>query len=141
MSDNTVTSLDVDKYVGRRIQLRRTMLGMSQKDLANQCGVTFQQIQKYEVADNRISASRLFFIGLAMDTPVSFFYKGLPGNLPDETKSSMSLRVSEPKIDNDPFAKNDSLELLKLYWRLPSDEQRKIIMDLLTSMSAPTPQQ
>ncbi|MBQ0013365.1 MAG: helix-turn-helix transcriptional regulator [Proteobacteria bacterium] len=136
MANTNVTPAEVDQYVGRRIQLRRTMLGMSQKDLATQCGVTFQQIQKYEAADNRISASRLFFIGLAMDTSVGFFFKGLPGNLPEETKANMSLRVSEPKIDDDPFAKNDSLELLKLYWRLPSDEQRKIIMDLLTSMSA-----
>ena len=83
----------VDQHIGKRMQLRRTMLGLSLKDLAKICGVTFQQIQKYETADNRISASRLFEIGMAMQTPVSFFFNGLPGNMPDETRATRSMQA------------------------------------------------
>lgn len=48
-----------DTHVGKRVRMRRLMLGMSQMDLANAVGVTFQQIQKYEKGKNRISASCL----------------------------------------------------------------------------------
>lgn len=123
----------VDQHIGKRMQLRRTMLGLSLKDLANICGVTFQQIQKYETADNRISASRLFEIGTAMQTPVSFFFSGLPGNMPDETRATRSMRLHQPDED-DPLSRNETLELIKLYWRLPSDKQRAAVMQIIQTM-------
>ena len=52
----------VDVYVGSRVRLRRTVLGMSQEKLADQLGITFQQVQKYENGSNRIGSSRLFAI-------------------------------------------------------------------------------
>lgn len=122
----------VDKHIGRRLQLRRTMMGMSLKDLAQVCGVTFQQIQKYETADNRISASRLFEIGAAMQTPVSFFFMGLPGNMPDENKTTRSMRLHQP-TEEDPMARNETLELIRLYWKLPNDKQRAAVMQVLKS--------
>ena len=123
----------VDDHIGNRMQLRRSMLGLSQKDLGDLCGVSCQQIQKYESATNRISASRLFQVGLALDTPVSFFFMGLPGNLPDETKSSKSRRVAEPDAD-DPMCKNETVRLINLYWKLANDKQRATIMDILTAL-------
>ena len=124
----------IDDHIAHRMQLRRMMLGMSQKDLGDLCGVTCQQIQKYESATNRISASRLFQIGLAMDTPVSFFFCGLPGNLPDETRANKSHRVCDPGAD-DPMGKTETLRLINMYWKLSNDKQRAIIMDILTMKS------
>jgi len=120
----------VDCHIAQRLQLRRVMLGMTQSDLAKKCGVSFQQIQKYETAGNRIPAARLFDISQALETSVAFFFSGLPGNYPPETKSIRSMRVSEAK-ENDPLSKNESLQLINLYWNLPSDTQRKTIMDML----------
>ena len=74
MSGKAFVPSAVDLHIGQRMQLRRVMMGMSQKDLAKVCGVTFQQIQKYETAGNRISASRLFALSTALETPVSFFF-------------------------------------------------------------------
>ena len=106
----------IDEHIGQRIQLRRVMMGLSQKDVAQACGVSFQQIQKYESAGNRISASRLFELSTALDTPVSFFFMGLPGNLPEENRSGRRpLRVSDGGAD-DPLSKNETLQLIKLYW-------------------------
>ncbi len=124
----------VDNHIGHRMQLRRSMLGLSQKDLGDLCGVSCQQIQKYESAANRISASRLFQIGRALDTPVSFFFCGLPGNLPDETKATKSRRVSDQGED-DPMGKTETLRLINLYWKLSSDKQRAIVMDILTALN------
>lgn len=132
MSGKIYTPGIVDQHIGKRMQLRRTMLGLSLKDLANICGVTFQQIQKYESADNRISASRLFEIGTAMQTPVSFFFSGLPGNMPDETRATRSIRLHQPEPE-DPMLRTETLELVRLYWRLATDAQRAAFINLLKS--------
>ena len=136
MTSKTFTPNEIDQHIGKRMQLRRNMLGLSLKDLAQACGVTFQQIQKYETADNRISASRLFEIGTIMQTPVSFFFMGLPGNMPDETKSTRSMRVCE-QTEDDPLAKNESLTVINLYWRLP-EKQRELIMQMMKSLNGVT---
>lgn len=124
----------IDEHIASRIQLRRMMLGLSQKDLGEKCGVSCQQIQKYESAANRISAVRLFQVGQALETPVSFFFMGLPGNLPDETKATKSRRVCSPD-ENDPMGKTETLRLINMYWKLPNDKQRAIIMDILSALS------
>ena len=125
---------EVDRHIAQRLQLRRVMLGMSQSDLAQRCGLSFQQIQKYETANNRIPAARLFDLSQALETPVAFFFSGLPGNLPAETKSTRSMRVSEPK-ENDPLTKNESLQLINLYWNLPNDSQREVVMKMLRTLN------
>ncbi len=134
MSGKSFTPTSVDEHIGQRMQLRRNMMGLSQKDLAYRCGVTFQQIQKYETAGNRISASRLFDVSTALETPVSFFFFGLPGNMPEETRSNRSARVSSPQSD-DPLGKNESLLLINLYWKLPNDEQRKMVLKMLKTLN------
>ena len=67
----------VDVHVGKRIRHRRWMNGTTQQQLAEQVGIKFQQIQKYETGMNRVSASRLWDIASALDVPVAFFFEGL----------------------------------------------------------------
>jgi transcriptional regulator with XRE-family HTH domain len=64
----------IDVLVGKRIRARRLFLGMSEEALANRLGVTFQQVQKYELSANRVSASRLSVIADALRVPISFFF-------------------------------------------------------------------
>ncbi|GHT57779.1 transcriptional regulator [Bacteroidia bacterium] len=139
---NNVAPCSIDTHIGQRIQLRRNIMGLTQEQLAASCQVSFQQIQKYEKAANRISASRLFKISQALDTPVSFFFSGLPQQnsamniFSDKSSKSQSnvYFAHEPSPD-DPFAKNESLEIIKLYWNLPSDALRDNVMSLLRSMN------
>jgi transcriptional regulator with XRE-family HTH domain len=70
----------VDIHVGARVRLKRQMLGMSQTELGDAVGITFQQIQKYEKGSNRIGSSRLQQLADTLDVPVSYFFEGLPGN-------------------------------------------------------------
>ena len=65
---------EVDAYVGARIGLRRSALGLSQSALAQQLGISFQQVQKYETGQNRISASRLHRAATALGTSVETFF-------------------------------------------------------------------
>jgi transcriptional regulator with XRE-family HTH domain len=71
------SSHPVDKVVGQRVRLSRQSRGMSQTALASAIGVTFQQLQKYEKAANRISASKLFEISKALDVDVGTFFSEL----------------------------------------------------------------
>ena len=76
---------DIDFHLGKRLRRRRRLLGLTQQQLANACGVRFQQIQKYECGANRISAARLWRIAEALDVEVGYFYEGLadpPASLP-----------------------------------------------------------
>ncbi len=65
---------EVDAYVGARIGLRRSALGLSQSALAQQLGISFQQVQKYESGQNRISASRLHRAATVLGTSVETFF-------------------------------------------------------------------
>ncbi len=65
---------EVDAYVGARIGLRRSALGLSQSALAQQLGISFQQVQKYETGQNRISASRLHRAATVLGTSVDTFF-------------------------------------------------------------------
>ena len=65
---------EVDAYVGARIGLRRSALGLSQSALAQQLGISFQQVQKYETGQNRISASRLHRAATVLATSVETFF-------------------------------------------------------------------
>jgi transcriptional regulator with XRE-family HTH domain len=68
----------IDKHVGSRVRMRRLMLDMSQTDVADALGLTFQQVQKYEKGANRISASRLQHLSQILQVPVPFFFEGAP---------------------------------------------------------------
>ncbi|GHV35678.1 transcriptional regulator [Spirochaetia bacterium] len=128
----------IDRYIGQRIQVRRNMLGVTQKQLADICGITFQQIQKYESGETRIAAGRLYQLGIALDAPVSFFFSGLAKQTPASDFVSIDHptehRLYSPDA-NDPLAKNESLEIIRLFWKLPTDEMRANVMNLLRSMN------
>ena len=67
----------IDDHVGSRIRERRIMLGLTQQQLAEMIGVTYQQAHKYERGINRVSAGRLFEIARALSAPITYFYEGV----------------------------------------------------------------
>lgn len=68
---------EIDFHLGKRMRRRRRLLGLTQQQLAEACGVRFQQIQKYECGANRVSAARLWLIAGALGVPVDYFFEGL----------------------------------------------------------------
>jgi transcriptional regulator with XRE-family HTH domain len=80
-------STDIDQHVGARIRARRIVLGLTQQQLADAIGVTYQQAHKYERGVDRVSAGRLFQIAEALNAPTSYFYEGLG---PEEAKPATS---------------------------------------------------
>ena len=68
---------DIDKFVGDRMRARRTMLGLTQQQMADIIGVTYQQAHKYEKGVNRIASGRLFQIAKALGVDIGFFFEGV----------------------------------------------------------------
>lgn len=86
----------IDKHVGQALRNRRSLLGLTQQDLAAKLGITFQQLQKYENGTNRVSAGRLYEIAGTLGVPVGFFFE------------ECEQRVSKPKADK-PRERKESL--------------------------------
>ncbi|WGF87120.1 helix-turn-helix domain-containing protein [Marinivivus vitaminiproducens] len=68
-------AMDVDRYVSLRIRQRRIMLGLTQQQMAELIGVTYQQAHKYETGINRISAGRLYQIAQALGVDIGYFFE------------------------------------------------------------------
>lgn len=114
----------IDTHVGGRLRLRRTLMGLSQTELARAVGLTFQQVQKYESGANRVSASRLYHIAEALDIPVSFFFDDVPraGGLAEAPKPSF-----EPD--------RELLELTRNYRSITDAEVRRGIYELVKRLA------
>ena len=71
----------MDRHIGARIRLRRTLRGLSQPALGERIGgMSFQQVQKYEAGHSRIYASRLWLAAEVLEVPISFFFDDYPGD-------------------------------------------------------------
>lgn len=125
----------VDAHVGRRLRMRRALLGVSQEKLAESVGITFQQLQKYERGANRVSASRLYQFSQSLDVPVDYFFqeyidsgrKARHHGLADSTQDSFE--TADQKLYT-----RETLDLLKLYYSIKDDEKRKKLMKTIRSM-------
>lgn len=119
----------VDTWVGARIAGRRQGLGLSQTALAERVGVSFQQIQKYETGINRISASRLHQIALALGAePGSFF----PGADPSVSLSMSGASLAEGRVPVSPAGR-----LADAFSRIPERKARQALVILAESLAAP----
>ena len=126
----------IDVHVGSRIRLRRTLLGISQERLAEQIGLTFQQIQKYERGANRVSSSRLFDLARVLDVPLSYFFEEMAPGLENKTPSKLMGRPpAAVEQEADPMARRETLELVRAYYKIGDPAVRKRLFELTKSVS------
>jgi len=128
----------VDMHVGKRVRLRRTLLGMSQEQLGASLNITFQQVQKYERGANRVSASRLWDISQILDVPISYFFD----DMTDEVMRSSPRRISRGEqhhVDDenikDPMARRETLELVRTYYSIEKPKVRKRIAEMVKAIA------
>lgn len=132
----------IDIHVGKRIKLRRTLLHISQEQLAGDVGVTFQQVQKYESGHNRVSASRLYDISRVLNCPIAYFFEDINAEttggrqMPNaRDKETIGGEEAAAEYEADPIQRTESLELVRAYWRLHSADLRQNVLDLLNNIS------
>jgi len=116
----------IDAHVGRRVQLARKAAGLSQTELAQQLGLSFQQVQKYEKGANRIGAGRLLRIACLLNVPVSFFFDDLPQELSRAIGGPKSASASASNLTA-LAASGDVVSLISAYSRIEDKNLRQAI--------------
>jgi len=133
----------IDIYVGSRLRMRRNLVGLSQEQLGKALGLTFQQIQKYERGINRMGSSRLFQISKTLAVPVAYFFEEIPESLTlsnqpgfaDDEQKPLTTPSSEKQNDYDILRRRETLELIRAYYRIQDNKQRRKVYELIRSMS------
>ncbi len=130
----------IDVHVGNRIRLRRQLLGLSQEKLAEMLGLTFQQVQKYERGMNRVGASRLWDIGKVLSIPVNFFYEDMNEETAKSSPAGINGMVDNELISEsvDPMNSQETIELVKAYYKIPNRKAAKHMFELIIAMSKST---
>lgn len=125
----------IDVHVGKRLHVRRSLLGLSQEKLANAVGLTFQQIQKYEKGMNRVSAGRLYKLASVLDVPVSYFFENVeaasivpPVGLSDNAQDTF-LGPSDLMHDK------RTIELVRAFHLIQDEKVRRDVLRLVKSMA------
>ncbi len=115
----------IDRHVGKKLREHRRMLEMSQQDVSELLGISYQQIQKYESGANRISAGRLYTLAYIMQIPVHKFFEGLPpaGQLITKTQADMHPASATDQYTSD-YANNRSQEVTQALETLVQAIQR-----------------
>lgn len=120
----------IDIHVGARIRTQRKLSGMTQTQLADQLGLTFQQVQKYEKGTNRVGSSRLARIAEVLGVQISFFFEGDP---------SFKGNDFDPLTDIDPvfgfINTKDGLELNKAFLAIKDERVRRSIIKMTETVA------
>lgn len=124
----------IDKHVAGRLRLRCSLLGLSMQEVAEALNLTYQQIQKYETGKNRISAGRLFELGVALSVPTTYFYEGLYANDPLETALQELSELPAAFFEDNFFIQPENFELLGNYHKIQSQALKADIQRLLQTL-------
>ena len=118
----------IDVHVGKRIRARRLFQGMTQDTLAKALKLTFQQVQKYEVGSNRVSASRLLEIAEIFRVPISYFFEDLKFN---DTSGRRKDREALERME-----RPETLDLIRFYYAIPNEGVRKQFLGMLKKVAS-----
>jgi len=121
----------VDVEVGHRIRIERLSRGLSQTALANQLGVTFQQVQKYEKGVNRVGAGRLTKIAEVLGVPVGSFFSGKEMLADGQAKDGAG-EASPLKL----LTVSGAFRLLRAYAEIEDTNLRRSIVDLVEQITS-----
>jgi transcriptional regulator with XRE-family HTH domain len=124
----------IDRHIALKLRQFRLVAGISQDKLGELTGVTFQQIQKYEKAKNRISASRLFEFSQILEKPITSFYEGLKADRNYYNYEFLPTKKQEKKMIK--FDK-ELMPLVRAFSRIESPQSKKNLVALAVSISRP----
>ncbi len=122
----------IDRVVGQRLRWRRRELKLTQEQLGEKLGLTFQQVQKYEKGVNRISAGRLFEVSEVLTVPVSYFFEGV-----EEMLGTRPMTVHEdehpPAL---PLIDSEAMELVTAFQKITDAGLRRSLLVTIRAAGA-----
>lgn len=130
----------VDAYVGSRLRLRRTLVGLSQEKLGAAVDLTFQQIQKYEKGANRVSASRIYQFARLLDVKPAYFFEGIEEHLGSAAPGMAAGLAEEPEPFEGPdeselLYTREAIELMRAFARIEDQSVRRRLFELVRSVA------
>jgi transcriptional regulator with XRE-family HTH domain len=125
------TKQPVDVFVGSRMRMRRLLNGLTQKELADKIGTSFQQLQKYEKGMSRIGPARLQLVAQALEVPISFFFEGSD----DATQPDAEGEAPAAAFVHRMVAMSDGQQLARAFISINDSKVRRQITDLVESMA------
>ena len=129
---------ETDRLIGERLRMRRLLLRLTQQNVADRLGLTFQQIQKYEKGLNCISVGRLCQLAKILKVPVIYF---LEDALKDDTPlTAHTGRNARIKGREDPMTKPETIKLVHNYYKIQNRKIAQQIFDLLDKIANPRKQ-
>ncbi|MEM7327923.1 MAG: helix-turn-helix transcriptional regulator [Pseudomonadota bacterium] len=132
MSENKVPS-GIDRVVGQRLRWRRRELKLTQEQLGERLGLTFQQVQKYEKGVNRIAAGRLFEIAHVLGISITYFYEGVDDMLDIRNRMTVQEDEHPPSL---PIMDGEAVELVKAFQKIADKSLRRSLMDTIQAAAA-----
>ena len=120
----------IDVHVGTRVRLRRKTMKMSQEQLGDQLGITFQQVQKYERGTNRVGASRLWKISQVLEVPIQYFYDGLKDGIFEDVSENTQSPIIYEFINS-----SDGIALATAVSQINNRAVRRQILELARSLA------
>ncbi len=129
-SDNDSGPNPVDSHVGKRLRMLRKLKNISQEKLAQALGLTFQQVQKYERADNRIGASRLYQIAEVLGVTTSYFYEGYGKS----QRAPVYGLAEDAEQGDDVMQRSETLKLVNLYYQIKDEATRKQVLEMIKTL-------
>jgi transcriptional regulator with XRE-family HTH domain len=124
----------IDVHIAAKLRQFRLVAGMSQDKLGELTGVTFQQIQKYEKAKNRISASRLFEFAQLLEKPVNAFFEGIKA---DRTYYNYDFSTDKQQSKKLIEFDKELLPLVRAFKRIENVQSKRNLVALAVSISEP----
>ena len=131
MSENKLPN-DVDRIVGMRMRMRRRDLKLTQEQLGEKLGLTFQQVQKYEKGVNRVSAGRLFNMAKVLGVPVTYFFEGVSDML-DGSSLAVAEAEAPPIL---PVMDMEAIELVSAFQKISDADLRKTLLATIQAAAA-----
>jgi transcriptional regulator with XRE-family HTH domain len=128
----------VDAHVGAKIRDRRLKLDMSQTALAEACGITFQQVQKYEKGGNRVSASRLWQLCAVLGVEIEYFFDGLAQHKLTKEQRAAAEEGSRLPVDNEAEIDKETVRLARSIAEIRDPAMRKKLKLMITALSVPS---
>lgn len=132
--DTDRTPNPIDMHVGARVRMRRKILGISQERLADDLGLTFQQVQKYERGANRVSASKLYEIARSLKASVSYFFDGL-ADPTTETELEGFADAGADHFVHDFLMTPEGMEFATLFPKIKRARVRRRLLELVRVLS------
>jgi len=127
----------VDLYVGIRVRQRRVLLGMTQTDLADAMGLSFQQVQKYENGTNRISTSKLFKLSHLFDVTVEYFFEDMPPDVAGISPAKGRGKAKkQPSYEPDSMTTQETMRLVRSYYSIDDANVRRQVYELTKILGA-----